>query len=259
MEARRSGQADPQLAKGGMMTHIQREGRRGLFIPPWVRELRLRPPELSVFVNLWSRADRDGWSYPSAERIATDCRINRDTVWVVLKLLEERGLIRRVRVSGRNQYQVLVPGGALRENFGCKTTSKVGGNGRPRLAETEGLMARKRGGAVSAEMEGLEGIPRKAVSDSTSAPQEPSAGTDSREGGREPVRDECGVWDRSETGQPARPVPDGWPGNAPPIHRRRKWRELTPAEQQDCWRRVDPAHPAADYDGWPGHVAGRAA
>jgi hypothetical protein len=64
-----------------------------------------------------------------------------------------------------------------------------------------------------------------------------------------------GVYDRDNTGQPDRPEPLRWRLRFAEAHPGREWFELTPAEQCECWRIIDHSDPAADYEGWPAHVA----
>ena len=103
-----------------------------------------------MWLKIWSHADGDGWAWPSGETIARACRINIDSLWPTLTSLEELGLLRRLKQSGRNQYQVLVPhfptsGGfapesrrASSKNFGTKNTSIRTGKGGLGSLETDG-------------------------------------------------------------------------------------------------------------------------
>ena len=53
------------------------------------------PLELLVYLYLVRRADKQWRSFPSASRIARDCRISLRTVWNVLSALEVKGLLAR--------------------------------------------------------------------------------------------------------------------------------------------------------------------
>ncbi len=53
------------------------------------------PLELLVYLYLVRRADKQWRSFPSASRIALDCRVSLRTVWNVLSALEVKGLLAR--------------------------------------------------------------------------------------------------------------------------------------------------------------------
>lgn len=141
------------------------------FVPRWLDELALKPNQFRVYCNLWRRADSQGISWPAAETIAADCRINRDTVWAVLTELEAAGLIERSKgYRNSNRYRVLIP---------------VGGNEGPtQSAETDGLHSTENRGLQSAETDGCEsaetrgrkGNPRKVIQE-----------RESKEGGEAPT------------------------------------------------------------------------
>jgi hypothetical protein len=232
-------------------------------IPAWLDELRLPASEFRVLAHLWRRADTDGWSYPSVGSIGRICRLNEDTVWRVLRSLEERGLVARRKIPGRsNHLKVLTP---------TPHPPETEGLGAP---ETEGLDVAESEGRHLPETEGSEGIPSKVVQfaapssseldDETHAAGSMKARRAHKPGTNAPACDPSlvpnekpGVFDRDNSGQPARPRPPNWA--PPPYLNGKQWCELTPADQWCCWQSIDPAHPAADYDGWPGYVAGRRA
>jgi hypothetical protein len=206
----------------------QHEAPRRPLIPRWIYELELRPTELSVWLKIWSHADADGWAWPSGETIARACRINIDSLWPALASLEERGLLRRLKQSGRNQYQVIVPhfptSGSVdlqsrrapSENFGRKNTSRVTGKGGLGSLEKEGEGHWNPRGLDPLEREGYEGSPGKVVSATNSAQQEPIGGTDYRERVRAPD-----VW-------------ESWK-NGPPHNGQKQWQDLTIEEMKDVW------------------------
>ena len=283
MAPRRGCQAHLQLAKGrvtgpkpnrnfgpkapsnnfGTKNGIRAQrGKRMLrpLIPAWLDELGLPASEHRVLCHLWRRADPQGWSYPSVASIAQVCRLNEDTVWRMLRSLRKRSLIVRLNVPGRtNHFRVVVPHPPETEGY--------------HQPETEGLGAPETEGLHPPETEGSEGNPMKAShraasystmaggsieAESTKArgAQKPGTGAPTSVPSR-PSLEELGAkgcWDRDNTGQPDRPEPHKWQWS-PKEFGGLDWSQLTPAEQCECWRRIDPADPAADYEGWPRHVA----
>ncbi len=81
-------------------------------IPAWLDRLKLRPTAYRVLCHLWRRASHPANTcYPSARLIASECRINRDTVWPILTELERLELVIRKRANRRtNLYQLIIPG-----------------------------------------------------------------------------------------------------------------------------------------------------
>jgi len=124
------------------------------FIPAWLDDGDLTPNQFRVMCHLWRRADDSQLCWPSVPSIATVCKIHRDTVWAVLRVLEEKGLIARFEMRGRsNRYRILIPSG--NEGPG----GNGGGNEGP--AETKGRPPAESDGLHPAETKGREGNPRK--------------------------------------------------------------------------------------------------
>jgi hypothetical protein len=137
------------------------------FVPVWLDEANLTANEFRVLCNLWRRADAAGVCWPSAPRIAADCRIHRDTVWSCLRSLEQGGWITRSKFRrNSNQYQlhVRVSGNKGPTQTGQSAESKgrqsAESNGR-HPAESEGRQSAESEGRQSAESKGHEGIPVK--------------------------------------------------------------------------------------------------
>ena len=86
---------------------IQKSG--GYFqVPDLVFDLPLTVTEKLVLIYFMRRADREGRSFPSVERICRDCGIkSRSTVRKVLKGLEKEGLVRIERKPSKsNRFYV---------------------------------------------------------------------------------------------------------------------------------------------------------
>ncbi len=90
---RHSGPEGGLLQKGG-----------GYFqVPDLVFDLDLTANEKLVLIYFMRRADRQGRSFPSVERICRDCGFgSRNTVYKAMKTLISAGLIRREPVPGRS-------------------------------------------------------------------------------------------------------------------------------------------------------------
>lgn len=136
------------------------------FIPPWLDDLKLRPIPFRVFCNLLRRAGEDGKCYPSAQSIASDCRINRDTVWPTIKILIDEGLVTKLPKGFRqsNCYVINFPTSG---NEGPIAAASIGGNEgpieSPQPAETRGLQSAEKDGCQPAEMRGLKEIHSKEI------------------------------------------------------------------------------------------------
>jgi len=91
--SKHSGPGEGLLQKGG-----------GYFqVPDLVFDLDLTANEKLVLIYFMRRADREGRSFPSVERICRDCGFgSRNTARKAMNSLIEAGLIRRVAVPGRS-------------------------------------------------------------------------------------------------------------------------------------------------------------
>lgn len=132
------------------------------FIPAWLDDLDLQSAAFRVLCHLWRRADRKNQCWPGAKSIVRACRINRDTLWPILSLLETRQLLMRTKTGGnRNLYTLLTPRGD-------------GGKGGPTLlrekAEEEGSQSAGNKGRHMAEREGYKGSPEKGIQRTSIAP-----------------------------------------------------------------------------------------
>jgi DNA-binding MarR family transcriptional regulator len=86
------------------------------FIPSWLNQAGLSQAEFRVYCCLCSRADNvTRIAYPSAESIAKDCQMAKNTVWKAIKSLESNArLIERVgkKFGSSTRYKVLSAIGA---------------------------------------------------------------------------------------------------------------------------------------------------
>lgn len=91
--SKHSGPGEGPLQKGG-----------GYFqVPDLVFDLELTANEKLVLIYFMRRADREGRSFPSVERICRDCGFgSRNTVYKAMNTLIKAGLIRREPVPGRS-------------------------------------------------------------------------------------------------------------------------------------------------------------
>lgn len=72
-------------------------------MPDLVFDLELTANEKLVLIYFMRRADREGRSFPSVERICRDCGFgSRNTARKAMNSLIEAGLIRRESVRGRS-------------------------------------------------------------------------------------------------------------------------------------------------------------
>lgn len=82
---------------------LQQKGGGYFQVPDLVFDLSLTANEKLVLIYFMRRADRDGRSFPSVERICRDCGFgSRNTARKAMNSLIEAGLIRRVAVPGRS-------------------------------------------------------------------------------------------------------------------------------------------------------------
>lgn len=87
------------------------------FIPSWLDELNLRPVTFRVYCHLWRR----GTTHSSTKTIAEICRIKRDTVFQILKELEEAGLLQRTARAGETSLILPIPPSEVTPKEGIPT------------------------------------------------------------------------------------------------------------------------------------------
>ncbi|NIP37849.1 MAG: helix-turn-helix domain-containing protein [Candidatus Dadabacteria bacterium] len=63
-----------------------------------------------ILLNLCRRANKDGSSFPSKNRIASDCGISKRSVYKYIKELEDNRLIQKRNIIGRSSTYVLSEG-----------------------------------------------------------------------------------------------------------------------------------------------------
>ena len=88
------------------------------FIPSDLREARLTPRELAAWLNLWSRANREGIAWPSRSTLCRETRIGKDRLTPTIESLVKKGWL-EVLTSGvvkgqkteSNRYRPLYPPG----------------------------------------------------------------------------------------------------------------------------------------------------
>jgi DNA-binding MarR family transcriptional regulator len=126
------------------------------FFPAWLDDASLSPVQFRILAHLWRRADSSGACWPSGPSIAATCKINRDSVWPAIAILEQRGLLHRSKAfRNSNRYQLRVGG-----NEGATETKPAEKEGL-QSAESEGLHPAEKEGRQSAEKEGCKGTPPK--------------------------------------------------------------------------------------------------
>ncbi len=126
-------------------------------MPDLVFDLDLTANEKLVLIYFMRRADKKGRSYPSVEKICSDCGFgSRNTVYKAMKSLIEAGLIRREPVPGRSHncfvskelYQIIE--GAKERNTRKKTRT-----GEPSLYMTDSAdMVNEMSGTCSLDEQG---------------------------------------------------------------------------------------------------------
>lgn len=100
-------------------------------------------------------------AFPAVASIADVCRIHKDTVWAVLRSLEERGMVVRIaRTGASNVYRLTDP-----KAWTHPSDSATGKEGAP---EMEGWGAPENKGCPPPETEGHEGTPHKEIQRRTS-------------------------------------------------------------------------------------------
>jgi hypothetical protein len=87
---------------------LQQKGGGYFQVPDLVFDLELTANEKLVLIYFMRRADREGRSFPSVERICRDCGFKaQNTVRRAVKGLEKQGLLRVVRTAARsNRFYV---------------------------------------------------------------------------------------------------------------------------------------------------------
>ena len=78
-----------------------------LFVHSSLDDAGLTANEFRVYCHLARRAGNTGDAFPAVQTVADVCRMNRDTVWAVLKSLTARGMLQRVPRSGLSTVYVL--------------------------------------------------------------------------------------------------------------------------------------------------------
>ena len=78
-----------------------------LFVHSSLDDAGLTANEFRVYCHLARRAGSAGDAFPAVQTVADVCRMNRDTVWAVLKSLTARGMLQRVPRSGLSTVYVL--------------------------------------------------------------------------------------------------------------------------------------------------------
>ena len=78
-----------------------------LFVHSSLDDAGLTANEFRVYCHLARRAGSAGDAFPAVQTVADVCRMNRDTVWAVLKSLTARGMLQRVPRPGLSTVYVL--------------------------------------------------------------------------------------------------------------------------------------------------------
>lgn len=127
--SKHSGPGEGPLQKGG-----------GYFqVPDLVFDLELTANEKLVLIYFMRRADREGRSFPSVERICRDCGFgSKNTARKAMNSLIEAGLIRRVAVPGRS-YNFFISKELRRviEDAKGRSARKTNGSPEPSLHVTD--------------------------------------------------------------------------------------------------------------------------
>ena len=98
----------------------------------WATSIKLPMTEKIVLLMLANRSSHDdGSCYPSLNRVAEECGLDRRTVIRVIKKLEDKGLLKVVRskkTNGENHSNkyYLILGGSVTESLGSVTESLGG-------------------------------------------------------------------------------------------------------------------------------------
>lgn len=242
------------------------------FVPAWIYAYRLTSAEFAVLMVLWSRTKGgDRTCFPGVRLIADDCRLHPDSVFKCLARLEAMGLLTRQPTGRSNKYFLHVPAPGQVPPFSRKNPRNTPNTKGDQIPKVRGIRYPKNKGDEPKETKGDEGNPCKVHqvqgadrpldlmhgkvargAQKAAAEAAPSAPSPAE------VKDEHpGVWDRDGDGQPARPKPAGWLSYS--FLGFREWHDLTPAEQASEWRRRDPSHPAASWDGWLAHCRAHSA
>ena len=147
----------------------------GTFIHSDLDDAGLDSREFRVFCHILRRAGK-GDAFPSGPSIAAKCRINKDTVWVILKALEDRGMIsRESRIGQSTSYQpTLSSKWHPAENEGrVDAPSPAENEGRP-LKQPGGKQGAGVGGKQGAGVGGKQGV--LSVSTEVNPPKEEQSG-----------------------------------------------------------------------------------
>lgn len=126
-----------------------------IFVHSMLDDAGLSANEFRVYAHIARRAG-NGTAFPAVASIADVCRIHKDTVWAVLRSLEERGMVVRIaRTGAANIYRLTDPK--------AWTNPSKAGSGKEGAPETEGWGAPENKGCHPPEMEGYEGTPTKDI------------------------------------------------------------------------------------------------
>ena len=137
------------------------------FIPSWLNQAGLSQAEFRVYCCLCSRADSvTRIAYPSAESIAKDCQMAKNTVWKAIKSLESnRRLIERIgkKFGSSTRYKVLFSIGA--NDYPIELS--IGANEIPiehqPIGANEILQSAQMDSHQSAQMDSRECNPKKGI------------------------------------------------------------------------------------------------
>ena len=131
-----------------------------IFVHSMLDDAGLSANEFRVYAHIARRAGC-GMAFPAVASIADVCRIHKDTVWAVLRSLEERGMVVRIaRTGASNVYRLTDP-----KAWTHPSDSATGKEGAP---EMEGWGAPENKGCPPPETEGHEGTPHKEIQRRTS-------------------------------------------------------------------------------------------
>lgn len=131
-----------------------------IFVHSTLDDAGLSANEFRVYAHIARRAG-NGTAFPAVASIAEVCRIHKDTVWAVLRSLEERGMVVRIaRTGAANIYRLTDPK--------AWTNPSKAGSGKEGAPEMEGLGAPENKGCPPPETEGYEGTPTKDIQRRTS-------------------------------------------------------------------------------------------
>jgi hypothetical protein len=140
------------------------------FIPRWLDELGLTPPQRAVLTHLWRRANGHNECWPAASAIIKACKISENTLWDALRVLEGRRLLaRRKTYRNANVYRLLIPD-SVTPNETVTERSESPQRERHLSPQTDGLH--------SPQTDGRQGTPSKAAATAAATDGETSTQLD---------------------------------------------------------------------------------